>query len=283
MKAFIPGRKYAVVSITGSACLLKCKFCEGKYLEKMYSAPTPKKLYSLAEILWKRGFKGLLISGGFNEYGQLPIGPYLPVIKEIKRDFDLVISVHPGLVNNKTIAEMKKVGIDVVDYQLVVDDFVIREVMNLKNRSSIDFLTTLRNLYEEGLYVAVHIPIGLNYGVIKSEYDALNILFNVLDPHILIFLVLTPTRGTPMEHVKPPDITEIVDLISYARNIYKGEIALGCMRPAFYKPTLDKLLLEKRVIDRIVLPLQQYIKRYRLKVVDACCSLPEKLIARFEP
>ncbi|RLE64328.1 MAG: radical SAM protein, partial [Thermoprotei archaeon] len=39
----------------------------------------------------------------------------------------------------------------------------------------------------------------------------------------------------------------------------------------------------KRVIDRIVLPLQQYIKRYRLKVVDACCSLPEKLIARFEP
>jgi len=282
LKAFIPGRKYATVSITGSMCLLKCRFCEGKYLKGMYHVSSPKELYSLADKLWRRGFKGMLISGGFNKQGQLPLRRYLPVIKKIKEDFDFVISVHSGLPDKETIIEMEKAGVDVVDYQLVVDDFVIKEVMRLRNRSSSDFLAALKELYDKGLKVAVHIPVGLNYGVIKSEYTALDSLLELFNPHVLIFLVLIPTRGTSMEYVKPPNIEGIIDLIGHARKVYSGEIALGCMRPASYKRILDKILIEKQVIDRIALPPIQYIKRYRMEVVNACCSIPEELITRFK-
>ena len=85
-----------------------------------------------------------------------------------------------------------------------------------------------------------------------------------------------------MEYVKPPNIGGVIDLISYARKVYSGEIALGCMRPASYKRVLDKILIEKQVVDRIALPPLQYIKRHRLEVVNACCSIPEELITRFK-
>ena len=281
LEAFTPGGKYVSVSITGAKCALKCKYCEGVYLRVMHHASTPQKFYSLAEKLWRRGAKGLLVSGGFDKNGRLPIDSFLPVIKKVKEDFDFVISVHSGLVDRKVIIEMRKAGIDVVDYELIVDDFVIKNVMNLEKRSSLDFLETLKILHEEGPpYIAVHIPIGLNYGIVKSEYEALEKLLE-FDPYIIVFLVLMPTRGTPMENVKPPSIEEVVKLIEYARSLYSGEIVLGCMRPPSYKFTLDKVLIEENIVDRIALPAWSILEKFNLKIVNACCSLPRKLLSRF--
>ena len=279
--AFIPGENYPSISITGNRCFLNCKYCGGKYLNQMYHVATPQDLYNLIEKLWDKGMKGFLISGGFDKNGQLPLKPFLSTIKKIKKDFDPVISVHPGLVDINMVVEMRRSGIDIVDYGFIIDDFIIQEVMNLKNRSHRDFKSTLKHLYNNGPpYIAPHILIGLNYGSIKLEYQALEHVIEY-DPYIIIFLVFIPTKGTQMEHVKPPEIEKIVELIKYARTIYNGEIALGCMRPPHYKPLLDEKLLKKNLIDRIVLPISKIIRNFNLRIINACCSIPREFFNRF--
>ena len=279
--AFIPGHKFPDVSITGPICPLGCKYCKGYYLRNMEPTLTPKKLYDAAKFLAKKGAKGLLISGGFNLDGRLPIEPFLTVIKDIKREFNLVISVHSGLVDKNLAVRMKEAGVDIVDYELIMDDYVIKEVMNLKSKRSHDFVKSLEILEKYGPpYIAPHIPIGLNYGKIVKEYEAVNVI-SQFKPYVLIFLVFVPTKGTDMENVKPPPVTDIVNVIRYGDLKVKGEIALGCMRPWSMKFTLDPLVYKLGLVSRIVNPPKFMIKKYGIKVIEACCSIPRELFEVF--
>ena len=279
--AYIPGQTYPAISITGKRCSLMCDYCKAHYLKGMLSAPSPSQLYKLAGKLWERGAKGLLISGGFDSEGKLPIQRFLPTIRGIKEDFNLIISVHPGIVSRQLARALKEAKVDIVDYEFLVDPTVICEVMHLK-RSKKDFLKGLKFLMEEGPpYVAPHIPIGFHYGKINMEHEALEELLD-FDPYILIFIIYTPTKGTPMELTPPPPIKGIVALLQYARRKFNGEIALGCMRPPEYKEKLDEIILNERLVDRIAVPRWQVIEKYGLRRIPACCSVPSEFLSIFE-
>lgn len=246
-------------------------------MEGMINAPSPNLLYKLAKRLWEEGAKGILISGGFDSKGELPIEPFLPYIKRIKKDFNMIISVHPGVVSKRLARALDNAGVDVVDYEFVIDPLVIRDIMHLKKTQE-DFLKGLRWLVEEGPpYVAPHIPIGFRYGEINMEKEALDRVLE-FDPYVLIFVIFTPTKGTPMSSIPPPSIDGIIELFQQARKEYGGDIALGCMRPPKYKEKLDKIIIEEKLADRIAVPRWQTLERYSLRIVPACCSLPKRLM-----
>ena len=279
--AYIPGQRYPAVSITGTRCSLMCDYCRAYYLKGMYSVSSPHELYKLANKLYEKGARGLLISGGFNSRGELPIRPFLPTIREIKRDFNMIISVHSGLVSKETARSLGDAGIDVVDYELLTDRVVIRDVMHLRRKED-DFLKGLKWLMEEGPpYVAPHIPIGFHYGRITMEREALEEV-SALKPYILIFIVFRPTKGTPMESIPPPPVEDVVKLLQSARKEFGGEIALGCMRPPEYKSSLDEIVIERGLVDRIAVPRWQVVRKYGMREVRACCSIPKDLMSLFD-
>ncbi|MEM1601331.1 MAG: radical SAM protein [Sulfolobales archaeon] len=282
VRAFIPGFKYVSISITGSHCALMCEYCKGHYLKGMKNVTTPKQLYDLVKHLSKEGVKGVLISGGFNREGYLPIEPYLEVIKEIKNDFNILVSVHTGLINKSLAIRLREAKVDIVDYELVVDEQVIRNVMHLSSKNSNDFSRTYEILATYGPpHIIPHILIGANYGLITKEFEAVDIA-KTTSPEVIVFLIIKPTEGTPMQSVKIPDEYSILELIKYARRSFNGEIALGCMRPLEVKYSLDSKLCELGVVDRVVNPLKNVIDKFKLSIVQSCCSVPNELLMHYE-
>jgi len=246
----------------------------------MEHAVTPKQLYDTIKYLVRKGAKGILISGGFDPNGRLPIEPFLPVIREVKKKYNIVISVHAGLVDKNLAQKLRDHGIDIVDYELIVDPIVISKVKHL-NKKPEDFIKSYEVLINHGPpYVAPHIPIGFNYGRIVKEYEAIDIVKDY-NPYVTVFLVFIPTKNTPMENTNPPRINEIVNVLKCARQRISGEIALGCMRPWTMKHTLDEIVCRERLVDRIVNPLRRIIKKYGLETINACCSIPKEYLHLF--
>ena len=281
LKAFFPGEMYASISITGARCWLNCKYCMGRYLEFMEHATTPGELRSLARRLWRRGVRGVLISGGYTRDGKLPIKPFLPAIEYIKRELGMVVSVHPGLVSKEEARELRRAGVDVVDFELILDPVVIREVKGL-NKAPEDFLRSLEALYEEGPpFVAPHVPLGLRYGELGRELEAIDVAADY-DLHVLVLLTLIPTPGTPMEGVPPLSVGEVLRAFRYARRAVKGEVALGCMRPQVHKDELDPALVGEGLVDRLAIPRRRLVKEHGMEVYGCCCSLPVELLEPFK-
>ncbi len=280
---FAPGSRFIAISITGFSCALNCGFCMGRYLRGMVPVVSPKNLFDTIRYYYRKGVRGFLISGGFDLRGALPVNAFLPWIKEAKRLFDIVVSVHPGLVDRDTALRLREAGVDIVDYELILSDRVIREVMNLHGRSSMDYIKSMENLYKYGPpFIAPHIMVGANYGFIGWEYKALEVIRDH-KPYITVLLSLIPTKNTQMENVKPVQFYRFIEFVEHARNKLpaKTTLSIGCMRPQQYRKTVDHILIEKRIINRIVNPKKHYITMYNLKTINACCSIPKQYIDYF--
>ena len=132
IKLFLPAKKYAAISITGASCQLNCLYCGGKYLLGMLNAGSPGQLKALARRLKKKGVEGVLISGGFTLEGKLPFKPFLDAIRYIKKRLGMVVSIHPGLIDRDEAKELRRAGVDVVDFELILDPYVISFLKRLK-------------------------------------------------------------------------------------------------------------------------------------------------------
>ena len=60
------------ISITGEKCYFSCMHCNRKYLKYMMHV-TQEDLYQKATELDDKGARGILVSGGLDERGKLPI------------------------------------------------------------------------------------------------------------------------------------------------------------------------------------------------------------------
>lgn len=277
-KAYIPGKIFPSVSITGTRCWLQCRYCMARYLGQMEHIDTPERLYWYARQISKMGGHGILISGGYTLDGKLPFKPFLPSIKRIKKELGLIISIHTGLVDREEAEQLRDAGVDIVDYELILDEMVIRHVLGLKKTPD-DFIRSFEHLLNHGpSYVAPHLLVGANYGVVSWEYRAVDLLASY-KPYMIVFLSLIPTRYTPMERVSPPSPGSFIELLRYAREkLPSWIISIGCMRPRQYKVRADTIIIDKELAERIVLPRREYIIEYDLEVVNACCSVPDQLL-----
>ncbi len=73
--------KFAAVSVTGTRCDLHCAHCKGKLLESMIPAEDPETFLRIINQLHSKGALGVLVSGGANRDGEVPLERFIPAIK----------------------------------------------------------------------------------------------------------------------------------------------------------------------------------------------------------
>ena len=127
---FLPGMfslngvtgKYPAISITGNQCSLNCEHCRGTLLTSMLPAETPEQLVGRCLSQRDKGAFGVLISGGCDRMGRLPWKRFFPAIEKIKKETDLFISVHSGIVDAATARDIKNAGVDQALLDIIGDD-----------------------------------------------------------------------------------------------------------------------------------------------------------------
>jgi len=219
------------LSVTGTDCSLNCLHCRSKLLNTMIPVKTPALLLDEAYRLKEQGSLGFLLSGGCLPNGAVPIKPFLDTIRRIKNELNLTVFVHTGLIDIETAREMRLCGVDGALIDVIGSDKTIRQIYNLKDVTVQDYENSLEALNQSGIPTIPHILLGLDYGRLKGEIQALKIISKHI-PSALVIIVLRPLPGTPMEKVSPPTPREVAEFIITSRITLKEiPIVLGCVRP----------------------------------------------------
>ncbi len=276
--AFVPGRAYPSVSLTGGACGLMCPMCMGRWLRGMAWATTPEDLSALMRRLWSTGSRGILLSGGFDAGGRLPLRPFLRAVREVKREVDMFVSVHPGMVDRETAEEMADAGIDMVDFEVLPSRRTAERSKGLRYGLE-DYLRALEILLEFGPpHVAPHLTVGLPGSGLDEWVEAARQI-RAAGADRLVVLAFVPTAGTPLAGHPPPTPGEVAAAVGAARGIFR-EVYLGCMRSPRLKVRYDEAAVGAGV-DRVANPRRETISRFGMRVVGACCAVPEGELWRF--
>jgi len=267
--------RYPALSITGSDCALRCKHCSGKLLGPMIKASTPEELIEQCLRLAKRSI-GVLITGGCLSDGRLPWSGFISTIEKVKVKTDLFISIHTGIIDRRTAKGLVQAGVD----QFLID--IIGDNRTLKDIYKVDFgieriEQSLEALKKAGAEIIPHIVIGLYYGEIHGEYEAIEMV-KMSGARHLVFVSFMPLPGTELFHCKPPEPEEIARIIATARlRMPDAIISLGCARERG-NHKIDLFALDAGV-NRITIPSYRVIERamiYGLKTSwqKTCCSVP---------
>jgi len=204
------------------------------------------------------GASSLLLSGGCDERGRVPVLAKLGLVQELKRKRpSLRLNWHVGLIDEEAAEAIAPLA-DVISFDLVGDDETIAEVYGL-TASVEDYRATYRMLRRH-TKVVPHITVGLRGGRLGGEYRALEILGEEGLEQLAV-LVLRPTRGTRYESYTPPSVGEVSEFLTWARRAFpQVSIFLGCMRPGgAYRTELDSWALLAGV-DGIVQPSPVAVK-----------------------
>ena len=267
---------FPTISVTGSFCALKCKHCGGKVLETMLPAPTPKELIDICRDLRSKGCIGCLISGGCLPDGSVSLDRFIDAIAKIKRDLGLTVLVHTSIIDSSTARALKKAGVDAALIDIIGSDETIREIYQLDVGVD-DYERSLRALCGSGIPIVPHVLVGLHYGRLKGELQALKMI-SKYSPSAVIIIAFIPVRGTPMENVVPPAPREIVKVLITARLMLPSTpLALGCMRPKGEHRTKTDMLAVRAGVNAIAFPDEeafQLAESMGLKIAfsSLCCS-----------
>ena len=270
--------RFAAISVTGSHCDLRCGHCQGKLLESMITAEDPETFLKIADKLRFNGAHGILVSGGADQNGEVPLKIFIPAIRTIKeKDPQFKVIVHTGLVRREIAKELKEAGVDQILIDVIGDDDTIREVYHLDRRVQ-DYEETLRMLKEMGHRLAPHIIIGHHFGEIKGEWRALEMVTRIgVDTIVLVIFKALHPSGKNHFKVPKPEETSRISAIARILNPHIP-LRMGCIRPAHpWKGAMEKGFLLSGV-NTIAYPLQgtiDYAKKIGLetKFIEMCCSL----------
>ena len=269
--------KFVAISITGSSCELMCNHCKGRLLQSLYYAKSPSGLIEMSKRLHQKGCEGVLITGGCNKSGILMINNFANAIKKVKENFKFKIALHTKLVDEEFARVARDAGVDMVMVDIVGSEETLRNVYNLKDKSLSDVEATLEILNQYNLRIAPHIVIGLDYGNLKGEYKALNIL-EKYDFDTLVLVVLSPLRNTLMEEINFLEISGVKDIMKRAREIFSDKpLSLGCVKGSGeYQMELERYAIDIG-FNNIAYPsegLINYAKQsgYGITLKGYCCS-----------
>jgi uncharacterized radical SAM superfamily protein len=222
---------FPAFSITAGACGLNCDHCQKKILEPMIPATDPQMLDSkVRQLIATEGLNGFLLSGGSNRKNEIPYGRYLPVVESLKHDFpDLKVAIHSALLDEPRAKAMENAGVDTVMMDVIGATETIEQVYKL-NRPVDDFEETLAALCTTDMEVTPHIVIGLHYGQILGETNALDIVSRY-PVTALVLVVIMPFYAKPGTFVTP-DTTDVGRIFMDARErLVDQQVLLGCARP----------------------------------------------------
>jgi uncharacterized radical SAM superfamily protein len=270
--------RFAAISVTGGRCDLQCAHCKGKLLESMIPAVNPEAFFEAVDHLRLNGARGILVSGGADFNGEVPLDQFIPPLKVLKeRNPQFRVIVHTGLIRRKIAEELKEAGVDQILIDVIGDEDTIREVYHLNKRVE-DYEETLWMLKEMGHRLAPHIIIGHHFGEIRGEWRALEMVTRVA-VETIVLVILKNLQPGGKNLFKVPRSEEISKISAIARLLNPGiPIRMGCIRPAHpLKAAMEKGAIDSG-INTIAYPLQgtiDYAKEMGLKTkfIDMCCSL----------
>jgi len=273
------------ISITGNSCALRCKHCGGKVLSTMIPATTPNALFNTCEKLSKNDCAGCLISGGCLPDGSVPFERFLSTIKRIKKEFNFKIIVHTGIIDVKQAKDLKDAGVDAALIDIIGSEDTIREIYNLNIHLG-DYDRSLKALQNSGISFVPHIIVGLHYGKLRGELNALEMI-SKYKPDALVVIALIPIKGTPMGNCDSPSPEDIAKILSAAKKILPSvPTALGCMRPTKKLRVRTDMLAVEGGVNAIAFPEKEAIELaesmgLKVEFSNKCCSqIYEDIISR---
>jgi uncharacterized radical SAM superfamily protein len=223
--------RFPAFSVTAAACALQCEHCRARILEPMIPATTPESLErQVRAMVASHKLGGFLLSGGSNRRNEIRYERFYPVIERLKRDFPhLKIAVHSALLDLPRARAMEAAGVDTVMMDVIGARETIAEVYHLE-RPVEDFEATLAALCSTSMQVVPHIVIGLHFGRLLGERNALDIVSRHRI-HSLVLVVVMPFYARPGTFATPP-ANEVGWFFLEARRRLAGRaVLLGCARP----------------------------------------------------
>ena len=271
-------QEFVSISLTGTHCALDCKHCGTSVLRGMTDLPRSRKnLFEICLELSRSGTRGILISGGCDRQGRVPILPHLNDLIRVRRELGMTIRVHPGLPDEETSIGLSDIDIDGAMVDIIGSNRTIRDVYHLDAKTE-DYDAVMERLNRHGVPLVPHIIMGLHFGKMLGEWKALE-MTSKYKLKLLVLVILMPLSGTQMQNVNPPSLDEIGAFFNTARKALPDtEIMLGCARPlGKIKIYVDRLAIEAG-LNGIAYPAEgtlSYARQHGLKpeIINACCGV----------
>lgn len=269
---------WPAVSITGGECGLACDHCKAKILEPMIPARTPEALWRVVNERIEAGARGMLLTGGSNHRNEVEYGPYYSTIRRIKQAHPAFrIAMHTALVDAPIAQQMAEAGVDAAMMDVIGAQDTITQVYHLKRRVD-DFERSLECLVDTTMKVVPHIVIGLHYGRLLGEWNALEIVARHR-PDALVLVVVMPFYAPASRPFATPDAVEVGRFFLDARDRLPGlPLLLGCARPAGrLKAAIDAYAVMAGM-NGIAHPADGMVELAArlgrdVRVTPACCSI----------
>jgi uncharacterized radical SAM superfamily protein len=243
----------------------------------MQPATTPEELLRRARAVKSRGGSGVLISGGADSEGHVPLKRFSNAIREIKSNLNMQVVVHTGLLDAVTADSLAKANIDAAMLDVIADERTALEIYHLRDGPE-RTEKTLGLLLERGIPVVPHVLVGLDYGRVGIELRALDMIVRS-SPSAVVLIVLNPLRHTPMEHIRPPSPSTVARLLTIARlGMPETPLLLGCARPVGQHKIESDCLAVRSGVNGIAYISQEGVDCARQaglnpEFMDECCSL----------
>lgn len=272
------GAEFVSISLTGTACALNCEHCQTKELRGMLDLKRAQgSLYDLCARLADQGVRGVLISGGSDRRGRVPLLPHISVLVRIRQNLGLAVRVHVGLPDEETCAALGLLDLDGAMIDIIGHPGTIRSVYHL-DAAPEDYERALSWLEKYRVPAVPHIVLGLHFGQMLGEPTALEMIARH-PPKLLVLVVLMPISNTGMAKVSPPPLQEIASFFELARRTMPfTPLMLGCARPlGKLKIAIDRTALAAG-FNGIAFPAREIVEAARQdglqpRFVDACCGV----------
>lgn len=269
---------FPAFSITGGACALDCDHCKAKILEPMIPATKPEVLdRKVRDLILLQGLQGFLLSGGSNRRNEINYDRFYPVIEGLKRDFpSLRIAIHTALTDAAGAKRMEAAGVDTAMMDVIGAQETIREVYHL-DRPVEDFEATLAALSATQMEISPHIVIGLHYGRVLGEANALEMVARY-PTKALVLVVVMPFYAEPGTYATP-DAHAVGRMFLTAREVLADrDVLLGCARPAGMHKRITDAYAVMAGLDGIAFPAEGAVEMADLtgrqwEQAHACCSI----------
>ncbi len=269
-------RRFVSLSVTGSQCALMCDHCEAKVLRSM--APvSPGGLLDQCKQLKNQGVQGVLISGGCDASGRVPLEPHLNDIHRVSEELGLALRIHTGMVSEAVAEGLAAVEMDGAMLDIIGAPETIREVYHLDLGVG-EYERSLERLGRHGVPAVPHIVVGLHFGKFLGEWKALEIIERYPRKAVVI-VILQPLYGTAMSVTPPPPKKEINEFFTLCRErLSDSPLFLGCARPLGpVKEEIDRLAVDAGV-DGIAFPAEGIVAYARERGRTAhfhngCCGI----------
>lgn len=243
----------------------------------MIPATTPQELYDVCAEINRKGSRGCLISGGSLDDGTVPLIDFIPTIRQVKQKLGLKVVVHTGLITPPLAKALADTGIDAAMLDVLGSKDTISKVYHLDcDIDSFDYSLSL--LEEKKIPIVPHIVVGIHYGKLEGERQALAMILKHRHAAVVV-VALMPLAHTPMEHAAPPSPWDVARVILASRlSMPSTPLLLGCARPRGMHKIKTDILAIKAGVDGIAYPSEEvcnFAQKSGLNIEfhQECCSL----------